>query len=72
MIKKLPYRIRVRLHNVIYRIVFPFVVMTLTAILTSIVTKSVIENNAQCKQNMEDIADKLHEYLESKSLIEKI
>lgn len=69
---KLPYIIRVRIRNVIDFWIYPIIIGALWGILASIVTKSVIENNAQCKQNMEDIADKLHEYLERKSLIEKI
>jgi hypothetical protein len=69
---KLPYRIRVRIRNVIDFLIYPIIIGALWGILASIVTKSVIENNAQCKQNMEDIADKLHEYINHQSLIEKI
>ena len=69
---KLPYIIRVRIRNVIDFWIYPIIIGALWGILASIVTKSVIENNAQCKQKMEDIADKLHEHINHQSLIEKI
>jgi hypothetical protein len=63
---KLPYRIRVKLRNVIDFWIFPIIIGALWGILFSIITKAAILNNVQFNQNMENIAQSLIEKIQTK------
>jgi hypothetical protein len=63
---KLPYRIRVKIRNVIDFWIFPIIVGALWGILLFIITKSVTINNVQFNQKMENIAQNLIEKIQTK------
>jgi hypothetical protein len=63
---KLPYRIRVKIRNVIDFFIFPIIIGALWGILSFIITKAAIVNNVQFNQNMENIAQSLIEKIQTK------